>query len=366
TTSPLVNPGVAFRPLQADITHIFCGICAGGDSPVGNRIVLCDTCHTPFHQLCHEPHVTDADAEDVSLSWYCAECEADSKVAGRRVIPEDLSIRRRRGRPPKLQAPPDFGDEEEDRCIVCSRGVPREDGRPSPVVTTIRSANDGGEKTSEPAPKASPDVAMNGAPPEINSAVAPNGAAAGEIKNEVQAASAPEGAPPSASVAASEAESKSAPTGSKRKCPETEKDVKSVIFEKMCKFCKEEFVQTDEFIQEMNMDTLRTFAFQAAVRYSEVHRMLRDRDGPVSARELLAFSARPKALLPPLKAPRLPAAAPGDSAAEEVYGLPPGVSLPSATTGKKTRSRISSARGSYEDMIHEALVNMPTDTGATF
>lgn len=51
-----------------------CKLCEKPDSRVGNQIVYCDRCNTPYHQACHRPPIPEHVIEVESAEWICAEC----------------------------------------------------------------------------------------------------------------------------------------------------------------------------------------------------------------------------------------------------------------------------------------------------
>lgn len=63
-----------------------CSICNQGHSPATNQIVLCDSCNTPYHQLCHDPPIPNDvlrnrnSASQSTTPWYCKTCEAKRSV----------------------------------------------------------------------------------------------------------------------------------------------------------------------------------------------------------------------------------------------------------------------------------------------
>lgn len=59
----------------------YCETCLLGHSPAVNRIVLCDSCNTPYHQLCHTPPITDSAIAAPDSMWFCARCEAKRSLA---------------------------------------------------------------------------------------------------------------------------------------------------------------------------------------------------------------------------------------------------------------------------------------------
>ena len=51
-----------------------CKRCARGHSPQSNMIVFCDGCNLGWHQLCHDPVITEETVKDESAPWFCADC----------------------------------------------------------------------------------------------------------------------------------------------------------------------------------------------------------------------------------------------------------------------------------------------------
>ncbi|KAI5756407.1 hypothetical protein M8J77_024844 [Diaphorina citri] len=55
-----------------------CFVCknkrAGGSSTSGNKLIECAECHSSYHQECHTPPISDSDAADPRLIWYCVQC----------------------------------------------------------------------------------------------------------------------------------------------------------------------------------------------------------------------------------------------------------------------------------------------------
>ncbi|EPY50830.1 PHD finger containing protein Phf2 [Schizosaccharomyces cryophilus OY26] len=51
-----------------------CCICQRLQSPPTNRIVFCDGCNAPFHQLCHEPNIPDSLLDSPNGEWFCNAC----------------------------------------------------------------------------------------------------------------------------------------------------------------------------------------------------------------------------------------------------------------------------------------------------
>lgn len=55
---------------------IVCKLCEKPDSRVGNQIVFCDRCNTPWHQACHQPAIAEEVIEVEEAEWVCADCLA--------------------------------------------------------------------------------------------------------------------------------------------------------------------------------------------------------------------------------------------------------------------------------------------------
>ena len=58
---------------------IVCKLCDKPDSRVGNQIVFCDRCNTPWHQACHNPPIPESVIEVEEAEWVCAECLAQKQ-----------------------------------------------------------------------------------------------------------------------------------------------------------------------------------------------------------------------------------------------------------------------------------------------
>ncbi|KAL8984027.1 MAG: hypothetical protein Q9205_001905 [Flavoplaca limonia] len=54
--------------------EIVCTHCQKPDSRVGNQIVFCDRCQTPWHQACHKPSIPEHVIEVETAEWLCANC----------------------------------------------------------------------------------------------------------------------------------------------------------------------------------------------------------------------------------------------------------------------------------------------------
>ncbi|KAL9061077.1 MAG: hypothetical protein Q9206_000709 [Seirophora lacunosa] len=58
---------------------IVCKLCDKPDSRVGNQIVFCDRCNTPWHQACHQPLIPEEVIEIEEAEWVCANCLAQKQ-----------------------------------------------------------------------------------------------------------------------------------------------------------------------------------------------------------------------------------------------------------------------------------------------
>lgn len=61
-----------------------CKRCARGHSPEKNMIVFCDGCNLCWHQLCHDPIISEETVKDEAAPWYCTDCtrKRGVKLAG--------------------------------------------------------------------------------------------------------------------------------------------------------------------------------------------------------------------------------------------------------------------------------------------
>ena len=51
-----------------------CCMCKSFNQEIGNKLMECHTCQNLFHQGCHNPPVSNDEANDPRLVWNCAEC----------------------------------------------------------------------------------------------------------------------------------------------------------------------------------------------------------------------------------------------------------------------------------------------------
>lgn len=65
-----------------------CKRCGRGHSPSSNMIVFCDGCNAGWHQMCHDPMVSDDLVKDESKEWFCNDCAAKRAKAAIPPVPE--------------------------------------------------------------------------------------------------------------------------------------------------------------------------------------------------------------------------------------------------------------------------------------
>lgn len=72
-------------PSKRTQEQALCKRCGRGHSPQNNLIVFCDSCNLGWHQMCHDPQISEEAVKDEKSSWFCAECtrkrEAKSQPA---------------------------------------------------------------------------------------------------------------------------------------------------------------------------------------------------------------------------------------------------------------------------------------------
>jgi hypothetical protein len=51
-----------------------CKRCGRGQSPQNNMIVFCDGCNLAWHQMCHDPPISEETVKDETAPWFCADC----------------------------------------------------------------------------------------------------------------------------------------------------------------------------------------------------------------------------------------------------------------------------------------------------
>ncbi|RDW89281.1 hypothetical protein BP6252_01313 [Coleophoma cylindrospora] len=66
--------GPSKRTQEEKNEQALCKRCGRGHSPQSNMIVFCDGCNLPWHQMCHDPIISDEAVRDETADWYCADC----------------------------------------------------------------------------------------------------------------------------------------------------------------------------------------------------------------------------------------------------------------------------------------------------
>jgi hypothetical protein len=61
-------------PSKRTQEQALCKRCGRGHSPQSNMIVFCDGCNLGWHQMCHDPAVSDEAVKDELSPWFCADC----------------------------------------------------------------------------------------------------------------------------------------------------------------------------------------------------------------------------------------------------------------------------------------------------
>ncbi|KAE9376471.1 hypothetical protein N431DRAFT_400669 [Stipitochalara longipes BDJ] len=61
-------------PSKRTQEQALCKRCGRGHSPQSNMIVFCDGCNLGWHQMCHDPVVSEEAVKDELSPWFCSEC----------------------------------------------------------------------------------------------------------------------------------------------------------------------------------------------------------------------------------------------------------------------------------------------------
>lgn len=74
--NPAAQEGPVRRrgPTKRTQEQALCKRCGRGHSPQNNMIVFCDGCNLGWHQMCHDPYISDDLIEDETQAWFCADC----------------------------------------------------------------------------------------------------------------------------------------------------------------------------------------------------------------------------------------------------------------------------------------------------
>lgn len=71
-------------PSKRSQEQALCKTCSRGHSPQNNMIVFCDGCNLGWHQMCHDPVVSEEMVKDETAPWFCLDCsrKRGMKTAG--------------------------------------------------------------------------------------------------------------------------------------------------------------------------------------------------------------------------------------------------------------------------------------------
>ena len=61
-------------PSKRSQEQALCKRCGRGHSPQNNMIVVCDGSNLGWHQMCHDPVISEEAVKDEEADWYCADC----------------------------------------------------------------------------------------------------------------------------------------------------------------------------------------------------------------------------------------------------------------------------------------------------
>ncbi|XP_049532276.1 integrator complex subunit 12-like [Anopheles darlingi] len=64
-----------------ELEDLMCVECRRMDVSARNRLVECADCHALYHQECHKPNISEADANDEENAWYCTLCRTKSTIS---------------------------------------------------------------------------------------------------------------------------------------------------------------------------------------------------------------------------------------------------------------------------------------------
>jgi succinate---hydroxymethylglutarate CoA-transferase len=72
-----------YKRTGRNVDQALCKRCGRGHSPASNMIVFCDGCNLGWHQMCHDPMVSDELVRDESKEWFCNDCSAKREKAAK-------------------------------------------------------------------------------------------------------------------------------------------------------------------------------------------------------------------------------------------------------------------------------------------
>ncbi|KAK6517154.1 hypothetical protein TWF506_007029 [Arthrobotrys conoides] len=85
---PTVNQADLEEAMRLSMLNARCVTCHKASESKGDKIVFCDGCEKPYHQMCHRPKINQSYIEVLEKNWYCFKC---AKVPGEEEEDHDLS-----------------------------------------------------------------------------------------------------------------------------------------------------------------------------------------------------------------------------------------------------------------------------------
>lgn len=81
-SNPANTPGTMARKRKRVVrkgkeVNVNCMHCQRGHSPLSNTIVFCDWCNKAWHQLCHDPCISDEVVQVKDKEWQCKQCKPE-------------------------------------------------------------------------------------------------------------------------------------------------------------------------------------------------------------------------------------------------------------------------------------------------
>ena len=81
-SNPATTPGTMARKRKRVVrkgkeVNVNCMHCQRGHSPLNNTIVFCDWCNKAWHQLCHDPSISDEVVQVKDKEWLCKLCKPE-------------------------------------------------------------------------------------------------------------------------------------------------------------------------------------------------------------------------------------------------------------------------------------------------
>jgi hypothetical protein len=78
------GPGNYNKKTGRNVEQALCKRCSRGHSPTTIMIVFCDGCNNGYHQMCHDPAISNEIIKDESSAWFCKECVNKKAARGQR------------------------------------------------------------------------------------------------------------------------------------------------------------------------------------------------------------------------------------------------------------------------------------------